>query len=120
MISEDMMESWSELTQQERDDYVDYGIIRGPVYKADPAFQAHHYICSFEAHAGKNHLHKYDLYVVPGSLDAQSVVLQHADGYGYYASSALFGFFNIAGHSPWSHALRLLQHFGKFTWERNK
>jgi hypothetical protein len=117
MISDDMLESWLELTQEEREAYLEHGIIRGPIYKADCTVGTGAYICSFEAVIATKIWHKYDLYVVPGTLDQQSVALQFADGDGEYMSAAMFGLFTLTGHRPWGHVLSLLQHFGKFTWE---
>lgn len=112
------------FTEQERQDWVHYGIIPGPIYNNFDVCQTGDYVCSFITY-DKDSQNKiierlYDLYIVESFAGGQSCVIREDDGLASdYHSGALHNLFAIS-HDPWKQALYILTNKGRFNWTKNK
>lgn len=111
----------SKFSEQEKEEWANYGVIPGPLYNNFDLCPAEDYVASFEClDKGKDNrpFHAfYDLYVTK-SGPWQSVVLREDESWeGSYGSSPLHSFITIP-HKPWRQALEILFLKGKIIWEK--
>lgn len=111
------------FTEEQKQDWVDYGIIPGPRWNNFDVCSKDCYVCTFEwldkDKDGKLVEHVSDLYVVQehvGPFVHQSYLLRSDEEWeGSYGSGPLETLFTIR-HKPWTQALHILCGKGQFVW----